>query len=73
MPDLNDFHAFNSTKGSSDGGNGSGGGGIGGPAWLVIGIVVFMLIYFIASGASWDAIDTLLGLGFIVFLVVKSW
>ena len=70
MPDLNDFHAFNSTKGGS--GGGSGNGGTGGPTWAVVGITVFMLIYFIASGASWAAIDSLLGLGFIAFLIVKS-
>lgn len=60
MPDMNDFHAFKSTSGGSGGGS-SGGSGFG-CGWVVIVIVVMMLISFIADGASWDAIDTLLGL-----------
>lgn len=70
MPDLNDYHAYKSTSGggSSPGrGNSFGCGG-----WIVIVIVVALLIFFIADGASWDAIDTLLGLGLIAFLVVRS-
>lgn len=70
MPNLNDYHAYKSTGGggSSPGrGNGFGCGG-----WTVILIVVALLIFFIADGASWDAIDTLLGLGLIAFLVVRS-
>lgn len=70
MPDMDDFHAFKSTSGGS---SGSGGGGTGfGCGWGVIVIVVLMLIFFIADGASWDAIDTLLGLGFLAFLFAKS-
>lgn len=65
---MDDFHAFKST---SDGSGGSGGGGLG-CGWVVIAIVVYMLIFFIADGASWDAIDTLLGLGFLAFLFAKS-
>ena len=42
-----------------------------GLGWGVIVIVVIMLIYFIANGASWDAIDTLLGLGFLAFLFFR--
>ena len=74
MPDLNDFHAFKNTSGDGDGG-GSGGGKKGGGfglGWVVIVIVVIMLISFIADGASWDAIDTLLGLGLLAFLFAKS-
>ena len=71
MPDLDDFHAFKSTSGGSDNNSGNGGNGIGCLAWIVIGIVV-MLIYFIADGASWDAIDCLLGFGFIAFLIAKT-
>ena len=71
MPNLDDFHAFKSTGGGSGGGN-SGGGGKGfGWGWVVIVIVVIMLISFIADGASWDAIDTLLGLGFLAFLFFR--
>jgi len=71
MPDLNDFHAFKSTSGGSDGGSSGGGGGFG-CGWVVIVVVIIALIYFIFSGASWDAIDTLLGLGFLAFLFAKS-
>ena len=73
MPDGGDYHAFNSTSGGSGGGSsGSGGGGGSGCATgIVIGIVAFFLISFIADGASWDAIDTLLGFGLIIFLFVR--
>ena len=73
MPDMNDYHAYKSTSGGS--GNGSSGGGGGGKGfgcgWIVIVIVVIMLISFIADGASWDAIDTLLGLGLLAFLFFR--
>ena len=39
--------------------------------WIVIVIVVILLISFIADGASWDAIDTLLGLGLLAFLFFR--
>lgn len=68
MPDMNDFHAYKSTSG----GSGSGDGANFGCGWVVIVIVVIMLIYFIADGASWDAIETLLALGFIAFLFAKN-
>lgn len=73
MPDGGDYHAFNNTSGgSNDSGSGSGGGGgLGCATWIVIGIVAFFLISFIADGASWDAIDTLLGFGLIIFLFVR--
>lgn len=70
MPDMNDFHAFKSTSGGSNG-SGSGGGGFGCATWGVIIAVVYFLISFIADGASWDAIDTLLGIGLIIFLFVR--
>ena len=56
MPYHNDYHAFKSTSGGNGGNGGSGGNGIGCAAWIVIAIVVFMLIFFIANGASWEAI-----------------
>ena len=68
---MDDFHAFKSTSGGSGGGGGSSNGGFG-CGWVVIAIVVIMLIFFIADGASWDAIDTLLGLGFLAFLFARS-
>ena len=70
MPDLNDFHAYKSTNGSSSRTGGSG-GGIGCAAWIVIGIVVFMFISFLADGASWEAIETLLAFGLIAFLLAR--
>ena len=72
MPDMNDFHAFKSTSGGGGNSSGSGKGGGLGCGWLVIVIIVIMLIYFIADGASWDAMDTLLGLGLIAFLFARS-
>ena len=68
MPDMNDYHAFKSTSGGSGGGSGGGGGKGFGCGWIVIVIVVILLISFIADGASWGAIDTLLGLGLLAFL-----
>lgn len=50
----------------SSSGSGIGCGGV------VIAIVVFMLIYFVFNGASFEAIDTLLGLGFLAFIVAKT-
>lgn len=70
MPDMGDFHAFKSTSGGSGGGS-SGGSGFG-CGWVVIVVVVLMLLFFIVDGASWDAIDTLLGLGFLAFLFARS-
>ena len=71
MPDLNDFHAFKSTSGGTGGTGGSSGGRIGCATWIVIGIVVFMLISFLADGASWEAIETLLAFGLIAFLLAR--
>lgn len=70
MPNLNDYHAYKST--SSGGSNSGRGKGFGCGGWTVIVIVVALLIFFIADGASWDAIDTLLGLGLIAFLIAKT-
>ncbi len=72
MPDLNDYHAFKNTSGKDGGFGGGKNGGDFGLGWLVIIIVGVMLISFIADGASWDAIETLLGLGFIAFLFAKN-
>ena len=74
MPDMNDFHAFKSTSGGDGGGSNGGGGGKWdfGCGWVVIVIVVYMLIHFIFSGASFEAIDCLLGWGLIAFLFAKS-
>ena len=72
--DHGEYHAYKSTTDDSKKG-GSGGGGSGrGPGtggWIVIGIVVIMLISFISDGASFDAIETLLGFGIIAYLLVK--
>lgn len=71
MPDLNDFHAYKSTSGGSGGTGGFNGGGIGCAAWIVILVVVFMLIFFLADGASWEAIECLLAFGIIGFLIAR--
>lgn len=71
MPNSNDYHAFKNTNGGTGGNGGSGGTGIGCAAWIVIGLVVFLLISFIADGASWEAIETLLAFGIIAFLLAR--
>lgn len=43
-----------------------------GCGWVVIVIVAIMLIFFFFSGASWDAIDSLLGFGFLAFLFARA-
>jgi len=67
--DPGEYHKYKSTTGGSEN-KGSGGGGWkpSGLGWVVIVIVVIMLISFISDGASWEAIDTLLGLGFLAYL-----
>lgn len=69
--DHNEYHKYESiTKGS----NNVVGSGVGKPSlggWIVIIIVIIMLIHFIFNDASWDAIDTLLGLGFLAFLFIN--
>ena len=72
MPDMDDFHAFKSTSSGSSGSGINGGGGRGfGCGWVVIVIVVLFLLFFIGNGASWAAIDSLLGLGFLAFLFFR--
>lgn len=64
--DHNEYHKYKSTT------NGSGVGfRISGPGWIIIIIVVIFLISFISDGASWEAIETLLALGFILYLFFK--
>ena len=70
MLNINDYHAFKSTSGGSGGSGGGGGKGFG-CGWIVVVIVAILLISFIADGASWDAIDTLLGLGLLAFLFFR--
>lgn len=73
MPNMDDFHAFKGTSSGAGGTGGSGGGGRGfGCGWVVIVIVVLMLLFFIGNGASWDAIDCLLGFGVLAFLFARS-
>ena len=71
MPDMNDYHAFKSTSCGSGGSSGGGGGKGFGCGWIVIVIVVILLISFTADGATWDAIDTLLGLVLLAFLFFR--
>lgn len=72
MPNMKDYHAFKNTSGGGDNNGGSSGGQGFGCGWVVIVIVAFMLIFFIADGASWEAIDSLLGFGLIAFLFARS-
>ena len=66
---MDDYHAYKSTSSGSGGGSG---GGIGCVAWGVIIIFGIFLIYCIANGASWDAIDSALAIGFIAFLIANT-
>ena len=69
MPNLNDYHAYKSTTEKSGGSGGSGGNnGPNSGGWAVIVIVGIMLLYFLFSGANWDAIETLLCLGLLAYL-----
>lgn len=70
VDDYMDYKVSGSDKGGGGGHQPSGGGGFG-CGGVVIAIVVIMLVYFIFSGASWDAIDSLLGFGFLAFLFVR--
>ncbi|MBR4949730.1 MAG: hypothetical protein IKZ25_03025 [Clostridia bacterium] len=72
---MDDYHAFKSTGGGSDNNKGSGGGGYGwdfGCGWVVIVIGGYMLLHFIFSGASWEAIEGLLFWGILAFLFARS-
>ena len=71
VSNMNDFHAFKSTGGCSDGSSGGGGRGFG-CGGIVVVFVILLLLFFVVSGASWDAIDTLLGLGFLAFLFARK-
>ena len=71
MPDLDDFHAFQSTGGGSDDNTGSNGGGSG-CGWFIV-IAIFVVVFSIAIGiVNLEAIGFILGLVFLVFLVVNS-
>ena len=43
-----------------------------GAGWVVIVVVAILLISFIIMGTTWDAIDSLLGLGFLAFLFARA-
>jgi len=66
--DPNEYHKFKSTTGGSNNGGGSGGKGPSGAGWVVIIIVGYFFLHFLFSGASWEAIETLLALGIIAYL-----
>ena len=66
--DPNEFHKFKSTSGGSNNGGGSGRKGPSGAGWVVIIIVGYFFLHFLFSGASWEAIETLLALGIIAYL-----
>ncbi|MBE6886169.1 MAG: hypothetical protein IJY82_05085 [Oscillospiraceae bacterium] len=69
MPNLDDFHAFQSTSGNSGSGGGSGKGF--GCGWVVIVVVVVMILFFVVQGTSWAALETLLALGIIAFFFAR--
>ena len=63
-----DFKSTSGGTGSSSSKNSSRGFGCG---WIAIVVVVIMLISFIGDGASWVAIDRLLGFGLLAFLFLR--
>ena len=69
MPNFNNYHAYKSTSGGT--GDGSGGNNIGCGGYVVIIIVIIMLLAMIVKGSDWEAIDSLLGDGFLAFLVAN--
>ena len=71
MPDLNDYYVYKSTSSDSGSSGGGKGNGFGCGGWAVIVIVAVLLIYSIADGASWDSIDSLLGLGLLAFMFFR--
>lgn len=41
MPDMNDFHAFQSTSGGSNGGAGCSGGCL---TWILVGVAILWIV-----------------------------
>lgn len=69
---FDDYMDYEMSNGSgSENNNGSGDGCGFGCGWIVIVIVAIMLLFFIFNGAGWDAIDSLLGFGFLAFLFIR--
>lgn len=65
----NEYHKFKSTSGGNGNGSGRGSGeGPSGAGWIIIIIVGYFFLHFLFSGASWEAIETLLALGLIAYL-----
>ena len=59
----NEYNAYKNTSGGSGGPSGSG--------WVIIVIVGVAFLYFLFSGAGWEAIETLLALGLIAYWLFK--
>lgn len=64
--DSGEYNKYQNTSGSSGGGRGLGCGGL-----IGVAIVVILVISFIANGASWEAIETLLAFVIIAFMIFK--
>lgn len=61
-----EYNSYKNTSGGSGGGYGPGCGGL-----IGIIIAVILIISFIANGASWEAIETLLAFIIIAFMIFK--
>ena len=64
--DSGEYNKYQNTSGGSGGGRELGCGGL-----IGIVIVVILVISFIANGASWEAIETLLAFVIIAFMIFK--
>lgn len=73
--DPKEYHKYKSVTGSNDSGNipnkGTSDHKPTGLGWVVIVIVIFFLISFISSGADGESISTLLGFGFLAYLLAQ--
>lgn len=69
--DHNEYHKYKSTSNNTNNSGRSSGNGPTGLGWFVIGIVVYMFLFFLFNGASAEAIETLLAFGILAYLFVQ--
>lgn len=69
--DPKEYYAYKSTTEDSNNRSTCYGKGPTVGGWIVIGIVGYFFLHFLFSGAGLEAIDTLLGLGLLLYLFVN--